>query len=56
MYIIQAKIELYSLTLFPYNTQICVVFRNHRPPEALVFEVGYHPREKIHVIKVVFQD
>ena len=23
---------------------------------ALVFEVGYHPRKKIHVIRVVFQD
>ena len=23
---------------------------------ALVFEVGYHPRKKIHVIWVVFQD
>ena len=22
----------------------------------LVFEVGYHPRKKIHVIRVVFQD
>ena len=23
---------------------------------ALVFEVGYHPRKKIHVIRFVFQD
>ena len=23
---------------------------------ALVFEVGYHPRKKNHVIRVVFQD
>ena len=23
---------------------------------ALVFEVGYHPRKKIHIIRVVFQD
>ena len=26
------------------------------PRGALVFEVGYHPRKKIHVIRVVFQD
>ena len=27
-----------------------------RPGGALVSEVGYHPRKKIHVIRVVFQD
>ena len=27
-----------------------------QPPGALVFEVGYHPRKTIHVIRVVFQD
>ena len=26
------------------------------PRGPLVFEVGYHPRKKIHVIRVVFQD
>ena len=26
------------------------------PGRPLVFEVGYHPRKKIHVIRVVFQD
>ena len=26
------------------------------PGGPLVFEVGYHPRKKIHVIRVVFQD
>ena len=26
------------------------------PRGPLVFEVGYHPRQKIHVIRVVFQD
>ena len=30
---------------------------NHVPGGgALVFEVGYHPRKQIHVIRVVFQD
>ena len=28
----------------------------HTPGGPLVFEVGYHPRKKIHVIRVVFQD
>ena len=28
----------------------------HIPRGPLVFEVGYHPRKKIHVIRVVFQD
>ena len=32
-------------------TLMCVA-----PGGALVFEVGYHPRKKIHVIRVVFQD
>ena len=26
------------------------------PGGPLIFEVGYHPRKKIHVIRVVFQD
>ena len=40
--------------------QKCVDYleREHKPGGggALVFEVGYHPRKKIHVIRVVFQD
>ena len=28
----------------------------YSPGGPLVFEVGYHPRKKIHVIRVVFQD
>ena len=28
----------------------------YTPGGSLVFEVGYHPRKKIHVIRVVFQD
>ena len=30
--------------------------RGRSPGGPLVFEVGYHPRKKIHVIRVVFQD
>ena len=28
----------------------------YTPGEPLVFQGGYHPRKKIHVIRVVFQD
>ena len=31
-------------------------FSANHPGGPLVFEVGYHPRKKIHVIGVVFQD
>ena len=33
--------------------RICYKVRTRGP---LVFEVGYHPRKKIHIIRVVFQD
>ena len=40
--------------MFPLRAQH--VWRFIRPRGPLVFEVGYHPRKKIHVIRVVFQD
>ena len=33
-----------------------MTFRHIRGGGVLVFEVGYHPRKKIHVIGVVFHD
>ena len=33
-----------------------VLLRSRSGAGALVFEVGYHPRKKIHIIRVLFQD
>ena len=36
--------------------EILSIYMNIRGGGALVFEVGYHPHKKIHIIRVVFQD
>ena len=50
----------FSLTkeLYYFSKTVSITFIHHFSPGrgALVFEVGYHPRKKIHAIKVVFQD
>ena len=42
-------------SLYYFTPQGVELFRKN-PGGPLVFEVGYHPRKKIHVIRVVFQD
>ena len=52
-------VAFYAFQTFPRKgTAIfpVFVFVSHPPGGLLVFEVGYHPRKKIHVIRVVFQD
>ena len=39
-----------------YNTLSDIDFSSRSPGGPLAFQGGYHPRKKIHVIRVVFQD
>ena len=54
-------VAFYAFQTFPGKAQLfsrlLFLFLFSLPGgELLVFEVGYHPRKKIHVIRVVFQD
>ena len=51
--------ELHFELDFTFHFGILFLFKHHfggGGGGTLVFEVGYHPRKKIHVIRVVFQD
>ena len=48
--------EIYKFFKMRAKLNLYVKFSGGGGREPLVFEVGYHPRKKIHVIKVVFQN